>query len=388
MSLGVFTSAAFTSASGVAIAASATVEVRREDTNGLASIFQDSAGGTPESNPFTADSAGRFTFYAAGLADGYKVTVTKGSETFALRNVAIGTAGYLDAGSVGALVIAAATEAAAQQAIGAEIGVDAQAYSPDLEAIASLFAGSPTPVATFAYLNASGVWVTAAIGADVQAYSPELTALAAQAEGSPTPANMVPIMIAPGDWGLTSYGAFGLTLLATASQAAARSALALVPGTDVQAYSDSLAALVNLIAGSPSVDGKRLRVSNGAYELVDDLEALIIAASDETTALSAGVDKVVFRMPYAFTVTEVRASLSTAQASGSTFTVDIHESGVSILSTRITIDNTEETSTTAAAPAVISDPALADDAEISIDIDTIGDGTAKGLKVMLIGRKA
>jgi hypothetical protein len=37
---------------------------------------------------------------------------------------------------------------------------------------------------------------------------------------------------------------------------------------------------------------------------------------------------------------------------------------------------------------VISDTALADDAEITIDIDQIGDGTAKGLKVMLIGNYA
>ena len=54
-------------------------------------------------------------------------------------------------------------------------------------------------------------------------------------------------------------------------------------------------------------------------------------------------------------------------------------------STKITIDNTEKTSTTAAAPPVISDSTLADDAEVTIDIDTVGDGTAKGLKVTLLG---
>ena len=43
---------------------------------------------------------------------------------------------------------------------------------------------------------------------------------------------------------------------------------------------------------------------------------------------------------------------------------------------------------TAATAAVISDSALADDAEITIDVDQIGDGTAKGLKVYLIGKKA
>jgi hypothetical protein len=112
-----------------------------------------------------------------------------------------------------------------------------------------------------------------------------------------------------------------------------------------------------------------------------------LAASDETTALTAGTAKVTFRMPHAMTLTAVRASLTTAQASGSIFTVDINEGGTSILSTKLTIDNTEKTSTTAATPAVISDTALADDAEITIDIDQIGDGTAKGLKITLIGTR-
>lgn len=117
-------------------------------------------------------------------------------------------------------------------------------------------------------------------------------------------------------------------------------------------------------------------------------ESIIAAASDETTALTTGTGKVTFRMPYAFTVSAVRASLSTAQTSGSIFTVDINEGGTTILSTKLTIDNTEKTSTTAATPPVISDIALADDAEITIDIDQVGDGTAKGLKVALIGTRA
>jgi hypothetical protein len=115
---------------------------------------------------------------------------------------------------------------------------------------------------------------------------------------------------------------------------------------------------------------------------------LVVAASDETTALTTGTAKITFRMPRAVTLTSVRASLTTAQASGSIFTVDINEAGTSILSTKLTIDNTEKTSTTAATPPVISDTALADDAEMTIDIDQIGDGTAKGLKVALIGTYA
>jgi hypothetical protein len=124
------------------------------------------------------------------------------------------------------------------------------------------------------------------------------------------------------------------------------------------------------------------------FTATEPLQSFIVACSDEVTAITAGNAKVKFRMPYAFTVTEVRASLSTAQTSGNIFTVDINEEGASIISTKLTIDNTELTSVTAATPPVISDSALADDAEISIDVDQVGDGTAKGLKVAIIGRKA
>ncbi len=115
-------------------------------------------------------------------------------------------------------------------------------------------------------------------------------------------------------------------------------------------------------------------------------KAVQVAASDETTALTTGTAKLTFRMPHALTLTGIRASLSTAQSAGSIFTVDVNEGGVSILSTKLTIDNTEKTSTTALTPPVLSDSFLADDAEITIDIDQIGNGTAKGLKVTLIGR--
>jgi hypothetical protein len=140
------------------------------------------------------------------------------------------------------------------------------------------------------------------------------------------------------------------------------------------------------------VSGTNIKTINstsllGSGNLATPFE-LVVAASDESTALSTGTAKITFRMPRAVTLTAVRASLTTAQASGSIFTVDINESGTSILSTKLTIDNTEKTSTTAATPPVISDTSLADDAEMTIDIDQIGNGTAKGLKVMLIGTYA
>ena len=85
-------------------------------------------------------------------------------------------------------------------------------------------------------------------------------------------------------------------------------------------------------------------------------QALIVAVSDETTALTTGTAKITFRMPFAFVLTGVRAGLSTAQTSGSTLTVDINETGASILSTKLTIDNTEKTSTTAATKSGLTYP--------------------------------
>lgn len=105
------------------------------------------------------------------------------------------------------------------------------------------------------------------------------------------------------------------------------------------------------------------------------------AISDETTAITTGTAKLTWRAPYACTVDDVRASLTTASTSGLP-TFDINEGGTTILSTKITIDANEKTSTTAATAPVISDSALADDAEITFDIDVAGTGAA-GAKITM-----
>lgn len=148
-----------------------------------------------------------------------------------------------------------------------------------------------------------------------------------------------------------------------------------------------------LAAGEPAyeTDTGKVKVGNGttawnalAYLPATAKAELCIALGDESTAITAtGNPKVTFRMPFAMTLTAVRASLSVASSAGLP-TFDINEAGVSILSTKLSIDATEKTSTTAATPAVISDANLADDAEITIDVDVAGTGAA-GPKVWLIG---
>lgn len=111
-------------------------------------------------------------------------------------------------------------------------------------------------------------------------------------------------------------------------------------------------------------------------------EVIMYALGDETTVITTGT-KLAVRMPFAFILTRVRASLTTVSSSGIP-TFDINESASTVLSTKLTVDASEKTSTTAATAAVISDPLLADDAEITFDIDVAGTG-ATGPKIALIG---
>lgn len=116
---------------------------------------------------------------------------------------------------------------------------------------------------------------------------------------------------------------------------------------------------------------------------------LLVICSDETTALTTGTAKVTLRAPYAFQLTAVRASVTTAPT-GSTLVVDINNAGNSCLSTKLSIDATELTSVTAATPAIIdtAQDNFADDAQITIDIDQVGSTTAgAGLKVFLYGTR-
>jgi hypothetical protein len=116
------------------------------------------------------------------------------------------------------------------------------------------------------------------------------------------------------------------------------------------------------------------------------IEVTSLSASDETSDLTVGTAKVTFRMQHGFVLSDVRASVTTAPT-GSAITVDINKNGTTVLSTKLTIDATEKTSFTAATPPVISVAELADDDEITIDIDVVGSTIAgAGLKVYLHGR--
>jgi hypothetical protein len=113
-----------------------------------------------------------------------------------------------------------------------------------------------------------------------------------------------------------------------------------------------------------------------------------VACSDEATDLTTGTAKVTLRMPYAMTLTAVRANVNTAPT-GSALVVNIKEAGTTVFSTKPQIDAASKTSVGSSTTAVISDSGLASDAEITIDIDQIGSTDAgRGLKIWLIGTRA
>jgi len=116
-------------------------------------------------------------------------------------------------------------------------------------------------------------------------------------------------------------------------------------------------------------------------------QTIAIACGDEVTATAAATAVVTFHMPYAFTLTGIKAGVTTAPV-GSVLTVDLNEAGSTCLTTKLTIDAGEKTSGTAATAPVIggAGPALADNALMTIDVDGVGSSTAgAGLKVYLIG---
>jgi hypothetical protein len=199
---------------------------------------------------------------------------------------------------------------------------------------------------------------------------------------------------------LGDFTSLGNTLVTAPNAAAARTALVVYSKAEVDAlisaaggYTD--AAAVDAVAAA-LVEGAGIQITAGGspneIEIAVDQAALkpteffTVAASDETTAITAGAGKMTFRMPYGFVLTDIRSSLTEASSSGNV-TIDVNEGGVSILSTKITVDAGEKTSTTAATPPVLSDTALADDAEMTIDFDGAGTG-AKGVKVTFIGHRA
>tara|TARA_R110000868_G_scaffold296382_1_gene556675 strand:+ start:130 stop:630 length:501 start_codon:yes stop_codon:yes gene_type:complete len=109
------------------------------------------------------------------------------------------------------------------------------------------------------------------------------------------------------------------------------------------------------------------------------------AATDLTTPFTVSTFDVVIPIPYEFYATEIRANVKTAPTDADLI-FNVKMDGVSVLSTKITIDAGELTSTTATVPAVISTPTLNNDKIITVECTQIGATIAgAGLTITING---
>ena len=164
----------------------------------------------------------------------------------------------------------------------------------------------------------------------------------------------------------------------------------LVSGTNIKTInSTSLLGSGDVTVQPTLVSGTNIKTING-NELLGSgnlqlEEIIIVALSDEVTALTTGTAKSTFRMPYACKLTSTlpRININTVSSSG-LVTVDVNKNGTSIFSTLLTIDVGEKTSVTAVTPCALSatPTTFTDDQEITCDIDVSGTD-AKGLKLTL-----
>jgi hypothetical protein len=103
------------------------------------------------------------------------------------------------------------------------------------------------------------------------------------------------------------------------------------------------------------------------------------AFGDETSDVEVGIDKVTFRFPFAITILDTWVTLTTAGIT-STMNVDVKINTVTIYSTVITVDTAEESSSTAAIPAVLSTTTAAAFDEFAVNIDQVHTTPGKGPK--------
>tara|TARA_Y100001951_G_scaffold48243_1_gene38016 strand:+ start:280 stop:816 length:537 start_codon:yes stop_codon:yes gene_type:complete len=114
--------------------------------------------------------------------------------------------------------------------------------------------------------------------------------------------------------------------------------------------------------------------------------SFVVACSSEGDDLTTGDDKLQFRLPFQFELTDIIANVNSAPT-GSAIHVMVQEDDVDIMSGNgIEIDVSETTSEDATTQPTITDSTLAFNSIISVDLDQVGSTNAgTGLKINFIG---
>ena len=111
---------------------------------------------------------------------------------------------------------------------------------------------------------------------------------------------------------------------------------------------------------------------------------MVVALSGSTDNVFASANVLVLRAPVPMTLYQLPRISVLEAPTGDTIEVGIQVNNSDILSTNLTIDANETTSTTAATPAVLSSTTIADDAEIQFDVNKVGSTLpGKALKLTL-----
>jgi hypothetical protein len=137
--------------------------------------------------------------------------------------------------------------------------------------------------------------------------------------------------------------------------------------------------LTSVDDGTTATPGASL--ARGTGRNVHQHKVETVNCSDEVTPIAVGLLKTIANWGQDNLLCGIEAGLKTAQATGSTFTIDIDIDGVSAFSTLLTIANTETQSEegTQATLALLEIPK---GSKVEIYCTQVGDGTAVGLHVM------
>lgn len=104
-----------------------------------------------------------------------------------------------------------------------------------------------------------------------------------------------------------------------------------------------------------------------------------VALSDLSTNLTVGNGKASFFAECDLINISFFVGVATQQAAGAILMFDVNKNGTSMMTTtKLTIDNGEDTSLTAATPAVLTTTTWSKGDKITVDIDVVGTALAKG----------